>query len=121
MTTIDRNSAPTESQVNTFLDSLQFSLPTDFISFFKEANGADITKDSGFILLWPLTDMVQLNKEYDVEEYAPEFFIFGSDGGDMAYAIDKTTGYIFEMPFIGMSKDEAIFKTKTFTDFVGLD
>lgn len=121
MGTIDKNNPPTEDQVKIFLDSLDFSLPEGFIDFFKEANGADLAKDNSFILLWPLTDMVQLNKEYDVEEYAPEFFIFGSDGGDIAYAIEKTTSYIYEMPFIGMSKKEAVFKSKTFTDFLGLD
>ncbi|MGJ1409065.1 hypothetical protein ACR78Z_05270 [Sphingobacterium thalpophilum] len=49
---------------------------------------------------------------------APEFFIFGSDGGDTAFAIERSTGAIFEMPFIGMSKEEAVFRSKTFTDFL---
>lgn len=48
----------------------------------------------------------------------PEFFIFGSDGGDTAFAIEITTGYIYEMQFICMSKEEAIFIAKTFFDFL---
>ena len=62
--------------------------------------------------------MIQLNKEYSVEEYAPKLFIFGSDGGDTAFAIEKSTGDIYEMPFIGMSKEEAVFKNKTFSEFI---
>lgn len=61
--------------------------------------------------------MDQLNKEYNVEEYAPEFFIFGSDGGDTAFAIEKSTGDIYEMTFIDMSKEEVVFKDKTFAGF----
>jgi hypothetical protein len=54
----------------------------------------------------------------NVEELAPGFFMFGSDGGDTAFAIEKSTGDIYEMPFIGMSKEEATFKNKTFTEFM---
>jgi len=118
MATIDRNTAPTTEEIETFLKQVDFSLPIGFIDFFRETNGADIITDEKYILLWALTDMVQLNKEYNVEEYAPEFFIFGSDGGDTAFAIEKSTGDIYEMPFIGMSREEAVFKNKTFTEFI---
>ena len=97
---IDRNIPPTKNDLDTFLSIVSFSLPAGFIDFFKEANGADINTDQHYVVLWPLTDMVGLNKEYNVEEYAPDFFIIGSDGGDTAYAIERNTGYIFELPFI---------------------
>ncbi|MGQ8869356.1 SMI1/KNR4 family protein [Myroides sp. TSA_177.3] len=118
MATIDRNTAPTSDEVEAFLGQVEFNLPKGFFEFFKEANGADISTDERYVVLWALTEMVQLNKEYNVAEYAPEFFIFGSDGGDTAFAIEKSTGNIYEMPFIGMSKEEAVFKDKTFTEFI---
>lgn len=118
MATIDRNTAPSVQEVEVFLKQIDFTLPKGFIEFFRESNGADISTDENYILLWALTDMIQLNTDYSVEEYAPEFFIFGSDGGDTAYAIEKSTSDIYEMPFIGMSKEEALFKNKTFTEFI---
>jgi hypothetical protein len=118
MATIDRNTAPTADEVEAFLGQVDFNLPKGFIEFFKESNGADISTDEKYVVLWPITEMVQLNKEYNVEEYAPDFFIFGSDGGDTAFAIEKSTGDIYEMPFIGMSKEEVVFKDKTFTGFI---
>ncbi|MCD6067055.1 MAG: cell wall assembly protein [Bacteroidetes bacterium] len=118
MATIDRNAAPTKEEIESFLRQVDFNLSKGFIDFFKETNGADISTDDKYILLWALTDMIQLNKEYKVEEYAPEFFIFGSDGADTAFAIEKSTGDIYEMPFIGMSKEQAVFKNKTFADFI---
>jgi hypothetical protein len=120
MTIIDRNPAPSEQEVGEFLGQIDFTLSKGFIEFFRESNGADISTDESYTLLWALTDMIQLNKDYSVEEYAPEFFIFGSDGGDTAYAIEKSTSYIYEMPFIGMSKEEAVLKNKTFTEFGNL-
>lgn len=115
---IDKNEAPKASEVEKFLNNISFSLPEGFIEFYKQTNGADISSDELYTTLWPLTDMIQLNRDYDVEEYAPEFFIFGSDGGDTAFVIEKSTGKIFEMPFIGMSKDEAVFKSNTFDEFL---
>lgn len=118
MATIDRNNAPTNDQIEAFIKDIDFQLPLGLIDFYKEANGADISTDNAYAIVWPLTDLIQLNTDYNVATYAPDFFIFGSDGGGMAYAIEKKTGHIFEMPFIGMSKEEAVFKTKSFDEFV---
>ena len=118
MATIKKNEAPTIVEMENFIKHVNFNLPEGFVSFFGKANGAEISTADNYISLWPLMSMMHLNKEYNVEEYAPEFFIFGSDGGDTAFAIEKSTGYIHEMPFIGMSREEAIFKAKTFTSFI---
>jgi SMI1 / KNR4 family (SUKH-1) len=115
---INKKNHPTNNEIETFLKEVDFILPLGFIEFFKETNGADITKEEKYISLWPLTDQSLLNKDYNVEEYAPEFFIFGSDGADTAYAIERNTGHIYEMPFVGMSKEEAVFQNKTFTGFI---
>lgn len=103
-----------EASVKHFFNEIDFKLPLDFIDFYKENNGAEILiKNKYFITLWPLAKILQLNVEYQVKEYAPDYFIFGTNGGGMAYCIEKTTGNIFEMPFIGMSNDKAIFKSKS--------
>lgn len=36
----------------------------------------------------------------------------------MAFAFEKSTGYIFELPIIGMSKNEGVFRNKSFTGFI---
>jgi len=118
MTTIDRNPSPSNDDMEVFLEAAKFELPQGFIDFYKEANGAIIITDDEYIVLWPLTDLFKLNADYNVAMYAPEFFIFGSDGGDTAYAIKKDTGYIFEIPFIGMSMEESIFRSKNLNGFI---
>lgn len=59
-----------------------------------------------------------LNSEYNVSLYAPGFFIFGSGGGDMAFAIKKESGHIYEMPFIGMGEEESFLISESFNDFI---
>jgi len=115
---LDKNTPPKESEINAFLRLIDFTLPVGFIDFFNETDGADISTDNHNVVLWPLTEMIKLNKEYKVEEYAPDFFIIGSDGGNTAYAVERCTGFIFELPFIVMSNEEAVFRNKTFTEFV---
>ncbi len=118
MINISKSATPNNNDVETFLSSINFNLPEGFIDFLKQTNGADVNNGQNYLLLWPLTDLLQLNKEYSVEEFAPDFFIFGSNGGETAYAIDKKTGYIFEIPFIGMSNENAVFKVKTFGELL---
>ena len=118
MATIDRKDPPTDSEVELFLNSVDFKLPPGLIDFYREANGGYIKGKKTGVGLWPLTNLIRLNKGYDVDVYAPDFFIFGSDGGGTAYAIEKETGHIWEIPFIGMSREEAVFKGSTFNEFV---
>jgi hypothetical protein len=118
MPTINKNSPPEYSAVKEFLSAVDFKLPAGFMDFFKESDGAEIIGEDTYYDLWPLTEMVELNDDYDVEAYADNFFIFGSDGGDTAYCIEKSTGFIFEMPFIGMDNDEATLKYKSFTELL---
>lgn len=73
MATIDRNTAPTSDEVEAFLVQVEFNLPKGFIEFFKEANGADISTDERYVVLWALTEMVQLNKEYTLQSMLPNF------------------------------------------------
>jgi hypothetical protein len=117
---INKKNITNKKDIYVFLKNINFILPKGFINFFSNSNGGELITDNNYVSLWPLTDMIRLNKEYNVEQYAPEFFIFASDGGDEAYAIEKTTGYIYEMPFVGMSVTTAILRAKTFNEFLNL-
>jgi hypothetical protein len=112
--TIKKKKSPSTKEIDIFLEHANFELPDGFIDFFSQANGAEIFNGKDYIILWPLTEMIKLNQDYKVSEYANAFFIFGSDGGDTAYCIEKKTGYIFDMPFIGMSNEDAVFRYKSF-------
>ncbi|MBL7718078.1 MAG: SMI1/KNR4 family protein [Flavipsychrobacter sp.] len=118
MGSIDKNPAPAESEVNTFLEYVNFRLPDGFMDFYKVANGAFINTEENYLHLWPLTEMVQLNVDYAVDEFAPTFFAFGSNGGDTCYLVERATGFVFEMPFIGMAEDEATFVDSNFSNFL---
>lgn len=115
---LNREPAPSKEEVNLFLNKVDFNLPEGYLEFMKESNGADITSNENYIFLWPMTDLFDLNLNYDVCCFASNFFLFGSDGGDTAYAIQKLSGKIYTIPFIGMSNQEASFLCNNFDDFL---
>ncbi len=117
MITIKKKDAPSNHEINIFATSISFNLPKGFIEFFSKSNGGIITGENVYIELWPLTNMIRLNKEYHSDTYAPDYFIFGSNGSGTAYCIEKDTTYIYDMPFIGMPSDK-VFICKSFVEFI---
>jgi len=108
----------TEKQVEQFTSAVKMKLPKGFLDFYRKTNGGDIESEEQYLVIWRVQELVKLNKLYSTEEFAPEFFLFGSDGGGTAFAIEKKSGHIFEMPFIGMGRDEAQLRAKSFSEFL---
>ena len=83
-------------------------LPKDFLDYL-EGGGVDAAFTAGapgYFQLWSPDKIEKWNKEYQVEEYAPGFLGFGSDGGGEMLAFDLN-GSVFMIPFFGMSVDDA--------------
>lgn len=104
-------------EVDFLLNNFKFEFPKGFREFYLKNDGAYIVTESKYIELWTLDEMETLNKEYLVHEYIPEYYFFGTDGGGMGFAIQKQTGLIFEIPFIGMFEFQK-FLCKTFDEFL---
>lgn len=115
---IEKNIPAKSADIERFLKDISFVPSVDLIEFFKKSNGIMINTNSHYLELWKIEEMIEFNKGYDVETYAPDFFIIGTNGGGEGYAIEKATGCIFEMPFIGMGKENAILRAKTFDKFL---
>ena len=117
MIRIKKNEPASASSIEIFLLNIAFELPKGFVEFFSESNGGVISGENNYVEIWPLTEMIQLNKSYEVDKYASDYFVFGSDGGGAAYCIEKKTAFIYEMQFIGMP-DGVSFICKSFEDFL---
>lgn len=112
------NPPPLPEAVEIFLSRVDFTLPAGYERFIRSSNGAEGFLNNAYLILWPIEDLFTHNENYSVEEYAPGFFIIGSDGGGNSYAVDKQTGALYEIPFIGMSREEATWLAKDFDDFI---
>jgi hypothetical protein len=96
-------------------------LPEDYVDFLLHSNGADgPVGETGYVSLWGIDELIELNRGYRVEEFAPGILLFGSDGGDEAFAFDlrDSSMSIVEVPFVGMSLDEVRPLAATFTEML---
>ena len=57
--------------------------------------------------LWRAEELAEMNRAYKTEEFFPDFFFIGSNGGGEAYAFDlsRIDAGVFEVPFIGLPND----------------
>jgi hypothetical protein len=91
-----------------FLQKLEneagFRLPEDYAQFLQKMNGGEGFIGSAYLILWRSDNLIEMNKAYQVADYAPGLFLFGSDGGGEAFAFDMRTEAkpIVSVPFVGM-------------------
>src|SRR5260221_10274149 len=97
------------------------TLPSTYEDFLRFSNGVEgFLKNSNYLVLWPIEELIQNNQEYSTEEFAPGLLLIGSDGGEEAYGIDfretsPTYGYFVEIPFIVMNWSDSRILGTTFT------
>jgi len=106
-------------QYNSLIESVDCKFPPDYLAFMKEYNGGEgVIKEGRYVRFWPLEELKEANEDYMVEEFAPDLFFIGSDGGGTAFGLNKITGIFIEVPFIGISNEAAIERGKDFVAFL---
>jgi hypothetical protein len=95
-------------------------LPCDYAQFLQRMNGGEGLVGEAYLSLWRVEELLQGNKDYGVDEYAPGFFIFGSDGGGESFGFDLRSGAkeVVCIPFIGSGWKDGVRIAPTFTKFL---
>jgi len=92
--------------------------PEDYREFLNKYNGINgIIGENSYVQLWPFEDIVELNEDYESNEFLTGVVLIGSDGGEIAYGINQNGEYI-ETPFIGMSDEEIKVISNSFDGFI---
>lgn len=100
------------------LEETKKKLPADYRLHIEKNGGGILDNDINYLILWEDSELVQFNKEYEVLEYAPNFFFIGSNGGGAGLAYKMSDNKLYSMPFIGMSEDDAVLVSDNFNDFI---
>lgn len=87
----------------------------EFLGMYNGGNGS--IGEYSYVQLWTFEDIVELNRNYEVDEFLSGIVLIGSDGGDTAYGINEFGKYI-EVPFIGMDNDEVQEIASNFDEFI---
>lgn len=99
---------------------LSFSIPQEYCDFLIQGNGGDGFIGENYVILWKIEELIELNQSYQVSEYAPGLFLFGSNGGGEAFAFDLRNSQValVKIPFVGMDLRDVIEMGASFTDFL---
>ncbi|MBK3665188.1 SMI1/KNR4 family protein [Bradyrhizobium diazoefficiens] len=96
-------------------------LPDDYKQFLGTANGGQGTIGThSYASLWPVEHLDEMNRAYETANLAPGLLLFGSDGGDEAYAFDMRVAAkpVVSVPFVGMDLNEIRPVADTFEGFL---
>lgn len=69
-----------------------------------------------YMQLWPLDKVTEYNDAFEIAEYAPGFFGFGSNGGGELLVFD-TEGAVYCLPAVGMEPKYATRVANSWADF----
>jgi hypothetical protein len=73
-----------------------------------------------YLMAWRIESLLEWNRDYMVEETAPELLLFGSNGGGEGFAFDSRglLPLVVAVPFITMNLNDAITLAPTFDSFL---
>jgi len=99
-----RNPGASVQDIHSAAEALKMELPSDYVAFLRESNGGEGMIGENYVVLWKAEELAEMNKSYQVAEYAPGLLFVGSDGGGEAFAFDtRTTPWpVVKVPFVGM-------------------
>lgn len=113
--------APVQTaDIEHFEEEAGFSLPAEYQLFLHNHDGGEgFIGPNAYVILWRLAELSEMNLAYEVDQYVPGLFFFGSDGGGEAFAFDRRTKEmsIVSVPFVGMELDLAQPIATTFGEF----
>lgn len=106
-------SPATEAALAALRDQAPSVLPPEYIAQLALSNGGegDLGVEPGWIQLWPAEEVLLMNEGYQVQDWLPGFWGFGSNGGGELFAFDMRRGVpcpIVMVPFIPMDAHEAV-------------
>jgi hypothetical protein len=86
------------------------ALPDEYTRFIQSVDklyGDTDYEFGGYFDLEPLETVNQMNEDIQIEQYAPGFIAFASNGGGEVFVFDKN-GAVYLLPLIGMEPGEAV-------------
>ena len=110
---------PAESSVVDGLPArLGVELPKDYTDFLKQHNGGEGFINDSYMIFFKAEELVDFNREYEVEKYAPGILLFGSNGGGEGYGFDTQDPdmSIVRVPFVGMNRKLALKTARNIAD-----
>ncbi len=111
--------------IETLRSTAGVELPAEYLELLARSNGGegDLMAEPGWFALWPAEDVVANNVGYNVGEFLPEYFAFGSNGGGEMFVLERARGRqspVYSIPFVPMDAKDRMLVAPSFVSFVRL-
>jgi hypothetical protein len=100
---------------------LSFQLPADYVQFLRQMNGGEgPLGENAYVVLSRVEQLGGMNAACEVAEFAPELFLFGSNGAGEAFAYDTrfSPHRIIAIPLITLDLCDAVMMAANFRSFL---
>jgi hypothetical protein len=87
--------------------ALGVGLPGDYVELLKLTNGGEgFVGEVSYLMLWPVEEILERNKKLEADN---KLVLFASNGGDAAFAFDRSSPGmpIVEIPYLDMDEQSA--------------
>src|SRR5262245_45815900 len=114
-----KNQSTTETAIKALQMAVPMQLPEAYQQLMATYNGLEgFLSDDTYLVMWPVEQLLDLNKGYGFTDHVPYLFLFGSNGGDAGYAFDTrcVNMPVVEVPFVDLSPSGVV--GKDFRDFL---
>jgi len=113
------NPATSQRAIAELASNIDFKLPGDYLDFIAEVDGCEGMIGNTYLSLWRAEDLIGSNENYRTNEFAPGYFIIGSNLGGTAYAFNKKDGSVISFELISMlMEDRPFLLGRSFTEFL---
>ena len=110
---------PSKSDIDNFVKNKPKGLPEDYVNFISENyyTTGDIPLNPFYFRLWSVDKVLGVNEDYEIQQYMPNYFGIGDQGGGEFLAIDLRDHKIYVIPFAPMDEEDRIFCFENFKEF----
>ena len=88
------------------------SFPEDYLAFLAESDGGDGPVGAeGYVVLWPVDELVRANRGYSVKEFLADTVLIGSDGGGEGFGFRRRSDGSFvyiSVPLGSLFEDDIV-------------
>jgi len=116
---LDKNEPLNKEKFDEVIHSIEGKLPADYLEFMRQYNGCEGgVLDGQWLVLWPIEELQNYNEMYGASEFAPELLLIGSNGGAIAYGIERKEGIFVKTEYVRMSKEDSVQVGNNFSEFL---
>lgn len=118
-----RKAPATEEAIKALLTNTGLDFPEEYLNLLRYSNGGEgeLAAQPLWFSIFPIEEVLEVNRDYEIERYLPGYFAFGSNmGGEMLLfdTRESKPWKVYYAPCIGMEEDQVVECTADFNEFV---